>query len=372
VKTMLFLGAEAAYLLAFRGPLMKAFQAKGYRIVAVAPVPAAFDTARYAELGIDFVPWPMGRAALNPFAELKSIYLLWQIIKRTNPDTMFAHAIKPVIYGLILARMLGVRRRTAMIPGLGYAFTEGGGLKRLLVGLVARFGYRVALAQAHMVIFQNPDDLAALRLGGVLPATVPVGLVNGSGVNMTHYAPAPWPPGPPRFLMVARLLRDKGVREFVDAARIVRVAVPDAQFVLVGGTDPNPAAIRQDEIDGWLAEGLIEARGHLADPRAEYAACHVHVLPSYREGTPRSNLEAMAMARAIVTTDVPGCRETVVDGVNGLLVTVRDPRSLATAMQALALDLDRARAMGKAGLKICRQKYELEAVTKATLALIID
>lgn len=370
-RTILFLGADAAYLHAFRGPLMRWFQDRGYRVVAVAAVLDGFDPAVFAAGGVTFHAWPLKKASLDPIGDLTPLMTLWRVLRREQPDLLFAHTIKPVIYGVILSALAGVKRRSVMIPGLGYAFTEGTGLKRRLVGWLARHGYRTALARAHMAIFQNPDDVAALRQTGALPAATPTGLVNGSGVDMDHYVPGPWPDGPPRFLMVARLLRDKGVVEFIEAARHVRRSLPDARFVLVGGTDPNPAAIPQAEIDAWVAEGLIEAPGQTGDPRPYYADCHVFVLPSYREGTPRTNLEAMAMARPIITTDVPGCRQTVIHGENGLMVPARDGRALGEAMLALAGDLETARRMGLAGLALCRDRFELTAVTGETGALIV-
>lgn len=371
VRTILFLGADAAYLHAFRGALMRELASRGFRIVAVAAVLGDFDPAAFADVGAEFRPWDIRKATLDPLGDLGPLLDLWRILRAERPDVLFAHTVKAVIYGLTLGALAGVPRRTAMIPGLGYAFTATGGWKRRIVGLMARAGYRLGLGAAQMVIFQNTDDRDTLHRTGALPKAVATGLVNGSGVDMSLYAPAPWPPGPPTFLMVARLLRDKGVEEFVEAARMVREVAPDARFVLVGGTDPNPAAVPQAQIDGWVAEGLIEARGRLPDPRPEYAACHVFVLPSYyMEGCPRVNLEAMAMARPLITTDWVGCRETVVDGVNGLRVPVRDAGALARAMLDMIRDMGRARTMGEAGRRLCEERFELGAVTRVTADLV--
>ena len=372
MKTILFLGADAAYLHAFRGSLMAWFRDCGYRVVAVAAVLGDFDPGVFEPMGVTFRAWPLSKAGLDPLADLGPVLALWRIMRRDKPDILFAHTIKAVIYGVIVASLAGVRRRTVMIPGLGYAFTEGGGgLKRRVVGRLARIGYRAALDHAQMVIFQNEDDRETLRRAGALSAATLTGLVNGSGVDMSRFTPGPWPSGPPAFLMIARLLKDKGVYEYVEAARRVKSAIPDTRFVLAGGTDTNPAAVPQGQIDAWVAEGLIEARGHVRDPRPDFAACHVFVLPSYyREGCPRVNLEAMAMGRAIITTDWVGCRETVTDGLNGLLVPARDPQALSDAMLAMARDLDRARAMGEEGRRLCRDRFELGLVTEQTARLI--
>lgn len=366
----LFVGADALYMLRFRLPVMRALERRGYRIVVAAATVEGFDPDAFRRAGIDFVEWPVRPAGLNPVADLPKLWRLFSLIRRERPRLLFAHTIKPVIYALLLGRIAGIQRRTAMIPGLGFAFIGGRGIKRKATALAARLGYRLALAQSHLVIFQNPDDRDALRALGALPAHVPTAIVNGSGVDMTRFAPAPLPPGPPVFLMVARLLRDKGVFEFAEAARRVKTAMPEARFVLVGGTDHNPAAVPSRQIAEWVEQGILEARGSVSDPAPEYAACHVFVLPSYREGTPRTNLEAMAVGRAIITTDVPGCRETVTDGVNGLLVPARDSGKLADAMLALARDPARVAAMGAAGFERCADRYELDKVANQTAALI--
>jgi glycosyltransferase involved in cell wall biosynthesis len=367
---IVFLGADAAYLHAFRGPLMRAFAARGYRVVAAAPGETPLWGPAFGALGADFVDWPIRKASLNPVEEVRAVLALWRILRRERPDLLFAHTIKPVIFGSIVGRLAGVRRRTAMIPGLGYAFTPGGGWRRRATGALARAAYRLALGQAQMVIFQNADDRAHLLQAGVLRPSAETGVVAGSGLDVERFSPQPWPEGPPTFLMVARLLVDKGVREFVAAAGIVRRQAPEARFILIGERDLNPSAISEAELSAWQDEGVVEMRGQVADPRQDYAACQVFVLPSYREGLPRVNLEAMATGRAVISTDVPGCRETVVDGETGLLVPVRDAEALAEAMLSLARDPERARAMGAAGRRLCEARFELGAVTRATADLI--
>lgn len=370
-RTALFVGADAKYMLDFRGALLSQFQERGYRVVVFATALGDFDPAAFEQRGVEFVPWSVSKAGLNPFKDVGSALVLWRVLRRFRPQIVFAHTIKPVIYAMTTSWLAGVGRRVAMIPGLGYSFTEaGGGLKRRIVGAAAWMGYRLALGFADMVIFQNDDDCADLRRAGALTARTPTAVVNGSGVDMTRFAPAALPEGPTTFLFVARLLRDKGVHEFVEAARIVKAANPDTRFVLVGAADSNPTAVPGDVVKAWQAEGVVEIRGHVADTRSAYADCHVFVLPSYREGTPRTNLEAMATARAIITTDVPGCRATVIEGVNGLLTPPRDAAALADAMLRLANDPERIREMGEASLRICTEKFELGAVALSTAMLV--
>lgn len=367
----LFVGADVKYMMEFRGALIEACQAKGYRTIVLAtPVPG-FNDDQLLERGIQFVPWRLSKSSLNPVRDLSALHDLWSTLRACRCSLVFAHTIKSVIYTMILSRLAGVPRRAAMIPGLGYAFTDGYGIRRRLVSTIAWAAYALAFRASSIVLFQNEDDRADLRANGALSPKTPTAVVDGSGIDMERFPAITLPGGAPTFLMVARLIRDKGVHDYVDAARLVRQQIPEARFVLVGAPDANPEAVTQAEITAWLSEGLIEVRGHLSDPQPEYAACHVFVLPSYyREGTPRTNLEAMATGRAVITTDAPGCRETVTHGVNGLLVPPRDSVALAEAMISLARDPERVRKMGLAGTLICAQRFELAKVTHSTLAHI--
>lgn len=365
----LFVGADLKYMVDFRAPLIAAQVAKGRRMLILAAPTPGFASGAAEALGARVEDWPVRRTGLNPLADLAALTRLWRTLRRERPDLVFAHGVKPVIYAMTLARLAGVPTRVAMIPGLGFAFGAEGGAKARLAGLAARAGYALACRAASLVILQNPDDRNDLLSAGALSPRTETVVVDGSGVDMERIAQAPFPPGPTTFLMVARLIRDKGVHEFVEAARRVRVQAPETRFVLVGTTDANPRSVRSEDLDAWRAEGVVELRGHIPDPRQAFADCHVFVLPSYyREGTPRTNLEALATGRAVITCDTPGCRETVVDGVTGRLVRPRDPAALAEAMLELARDPDRVRAMGDASRALCARRFELGAVTRATLS----
>jgi glycosyltransferase involved in cell wall biosynthesis len=264
--------------------------------------------------------------------------------------------------------LAGVPYRFALITGLGYAFQgqeEDGGSRSLLRSLVKRL-YGLALGGIHKVFFQNPDDEALFRSLGILRSVIPSRVVNGSGVDVAQYSVAPLP-AEPSFLLIARLLGDKGVREYVEAARRVRVRQPAAVFRLVGWIDENPDAIHQHEVDGWVADGVIEYLGRLEDVRQAIGASSVYVLPSYREGTPRTILEAMAMGRAIVTTDAPGCRETVEDGDNGFLVPVKAVDELAAAMLRFVEQPLLAAKMGSRSRQIAEEKYDVHKVNAVML-----
>lgn len=367
---VLLLSNDIGNLYRFRSALIREFVSRGYQVFAAAPPQSGSYQARIEGLGAVFCPWDIRRTGRNPLPDLVAVAKLARLLRHVRPDIFFGYTIKPVIYGMLAARLVGVPWRTAMITGLGYAFMHGEKFSGKIVQSLGWLGYRAALNQANVVVFQNDDDIASFRKWGLLSRHVLVGKVNGSGVDIQQYSERPLPEGPPVFLMMARLLRDKGVYEFIDAARRVRQRLPTARFLLVGAPDSNPTAIRQSEVDGWVAEGLIDYRGHLEDPRPALAEAHVFVLPSYREGTPRVNLEAMATGRAIITTDVVGCRETVIDGVTGLLVPSHDPAPLAEAMFRLGSDLGLAANMGKAGRCLCEERFESAAVAAATVSML--
>uniref|UniRef100_UPI0025E396F7 sugar transferase n=1 Tax=Deinococcus sp. TaxID=47478 RepID=UPI0025E396F7 len=284
-----------------------------------------------------------------------------------QPDLVLAYTIKPVVYGLIAARAAGVKRRYALVTGLGYSF-QGAGMRRRLLSALTAGLYRTALHGARRVIFQNPDDWA-LFVERKLVTVAQTALVNGSGVDLNQFAPVPLPEAPV-FLLIARLLRDKGISEYVEAARQVRARHPQARFQLVGPLDPSPDSYTQADLDAWQAEGVIEYLGELRDVRPALAECRIYVLPSYREGTPRTVLEAMALGRPVITTDAPGCRETVTEGVNGFLVPVGDAGALADRMDALIGDPALAARMGAAGLALARQKYDVELVNRSMLVAL--
>jgi len=251
-----------------------------------------------------------------------------------------------------------------MITGLGFTFGEVA-MRAAWARRVARVLYRVAMKCASVAVFQNPDDRDEFRrLGFLGPDAGHV--VNGSGVELDKFEPAPYP-GRGNFLLIARLLIDKGLREYVDAARLLRDKYPESRCRIVGWIDDNPASINQVELDSWVASGHIEYLGRLDDVRPAMADADVYVLPSYREGTPRTVLEAMAMGRPVVTTDVPGCRQTVVDGVNGYLVPARDAIALAAAMQRFLDNPGLIAGMGRESRRLAEERFGAESVAKAVV-----
>lgn len=356
-------------VLAFRGPLIRDLVAAGHRVTVSTPQPECVSAEHVADgvraLGAEIVFSPLRRTSLNPLAELEAKRHWRELLASMRPDAVFASNPKPVFHVLPLAAEQGVPRRVAMITGLGYAFI-GRGMRTTLLRAIATRLYRRSMRAATAVFFQNEDDRVEFGRRGLLPQGLPVATVGGSGVDLAAFPRRDLPGGPMTFLMVARLLGDKGVREFAHAARVVRAKHPTCRFRLVGWIDGNPAAIGREELDCWVREGILESTGRLDDVREELAGCHAFVLPSYREGMPRSTLEALATGRPIVTTDVPGCRETVIDGNNGFLVPPRDGDALAAACLRLVERSETLPAMAAASRALAERRFDA-ATVNATL-----
>lgn len=315
-------------------------------------------------LGVAFREVPCDRAGLSVRRDLRLLRALVMLFRSARPDIVLNYTIKPVIYGSLAARLTGVPNVYSMITGVGYAFGDGGG--RRAVRMVASAMLRLSLPGNRAVFFQNPDDRSLFQQLGLLGRRGRAVLINGSGVDIDAYCPVPYPERL-SFLLIARLLADKGVREYVAAARLIRARYPDVRFRLVGPLDPNPSALRSEEIQAWVNEGLIDYLGELEDVRPAIAASSVYVLPSYGEGTPRTVLEAMAMRRPAVTSDAPGCRETVVDGVNGYLVPVRDAEALAQALERFIQQPELIDRMGRESRRIVADKYDVHKVNRVIL-----
>lgn len=360
-------GVRAKSLLGFRGELMRAMVANGHEVLALAPEDDASVRASFGAMGVAFSTIPLRRTGLNPVRDVATVMVLARTFRESRADAVLVYAAKPVVYGTIAARLAGVPMRAAMITGVGSALGGGSGLQRRILAALMRKLYSFALRQAHVVFFQNPDDERLFRSTGLVGPRARVVRVNGSGVDLVHYSLEPLPPPPVTFLMIGRLIRDKGVSEYVEAARRVRRVYPEVCFQLLGALDPNPSAISPRDLEAWRRDGTIEYLGTTPDVRPFLASAHVCVLPSYGEGMPRSLLEAMAMGRAVLTTDVPGCRETVDAGRNGLLVPVRDAEALAEGMLQMLAEPGRLEQMGRESRMIAEALFDVHSVNRAIL-----
>jgi len=315
-------------------------------------------------LGAQPLDYPLNRTGLNPLHDLVSFYALRAHLVHLKPDVVLSYAIKPVVYGMLAAKMTRVPRRAALVAGLGHAFTKEGSSKRSLLQTLMKFLYKYALSHAHKVFFQNPDDLRELvTLGMVAPEKALY--IGGTGVLLEEWYPAPSQLHPITFTLVARLLREKGIVEFAEAARRVKAKYPWVRFLLVGGMDANPGRISRAEVETWVQEGILEWAGQVADVRPYLAQTSVFVLPSYyREGIPRSIQEAMAMARPVITTDAPGCRETVVEGVNGYLVPPRNVEALVKAMERFIAYPYLIERMGRESRRLAEERFDAIKLSK--------
>ncbi|MBV8687590.1 MAG: glycosyltransferase family 4 protein [Alphaproteobacteria bacterium] len=351
-------------ILNFRLGLIRALQAAGHRVVALAPRDAYSE--RLEALGIEYRAIAMDKQGLSPARDLALLLRYVRALRAIRPDVFLGYTAKPNVYGSLAARMLGIAV-VSNVSGLGTAFIRGGLLSRIVSSL-----YRLAFRGASTVFFQNGEDRDLFVAQRIVPAEK-ARLLPGSGVDTARFAPAPLPAAEGRpftFLLVGRLLWDKGVGEYVEAARRVRARAPGTRFRLLGFLDvENRTAVPRREVEAWAAEGLIDYLGHADDVRPAIAEADCVVLPSYREGLPRTLIEAAAMARPLIATDVPGCRHAVEAGVNGLLCAVRDAGALADAMlEMIAAGPERRAAWGAAG----RARVEAEFDERRVAALYLE
>ena len=363
----LLVAGLADSLIIFRGSLISALQSRGLQVHVAAPDLSVFSLVRLKleAAGVVVHEVTMCRTGTNPLADLLTLWRLWRLMRFVRPDYVLGYTIKPVIYGSIAAWLACIPQRFALITGLGYAF-QGEGQRDRLQALVQRL-YKFALVRTQTVFFQNPDDETLFRQRALVKRKTRSCVVNGSGVDIAAFNSMPLPPGPPCFLLIARLLGDKGVREYAQAARRIRTIYPQVRCLLVGWIDTNPNSIAHDELEAWIADGTLDFLGHLDDVRPAISLSSVYVLPSYREGTPRTVLEAMAMGRAVITTDAPGCRETVVHGDNGFLVPVKSVDALEQAMLKFVENNNLTVRMGKRSRQIAEAKYDVHKVNAVML-----
>ena len=367
-RRLMFVVNNPAFFMSHRVPVALAAQQAGYDVhVATMDGPAVADIQA---LGMTHHAIPMTRSGKHPLQELGTLLALVRLFRRVRPDVVHLVTINPVLYGGIAARIARVPGMVAAISGLGFVFLSNSLKMRMVRAVVARL-YRVALGHPNSrVIFQNANDRDLLKsLGAVRDEQVV--MIRGAGVDLDAYRASPEPPAPPVVVtMVARLLRDKGVREFVEAAAMLRARGVPVTMQLVGGLDAgNPASATQQEVDAWQRDGAVQALGERSDIAELYAASHIAVLPSYREGLPKSLIEAAACGRAVVTTDVPGCRDAIEPGQTGLLVPVRDAQSLADAIARLAEDAALRQRMGAAGRALAESEFDIKRVARVHVEL---
>lgn len=368
-KVVLFANTDW-YLYNFRRSLALALRAAGYEVLLISP--NGQYGAKLQELGFRWQAVPMDRRSLNPFRELRLLWYLRCMFRRERPALVHSFTIKCAVYGSLAARLAGVPSRVNAVAGMGYVFTSKDIKARALRPLV-RMLLRTALdGDNARLVLQNPDDVALFEAAGLVNRSH-VRLIPGSGVDCSRFVARSQrrdPAHPLRVLLAARLLWDKGVAEFVDAARLLRTEGLEIEFLVAGDPDfGNPAAVPEATVREWAAEGVVQWLGHVDDMAELFQSVDVVVLPSYREGLPKGLIEAAACALPLVTTDVPGCREVVSDGVDGLVVPARDAAALAAAIARLHDDQDLAARLGTAARAKALAKFDEKIIIESTVAV---
>lgn len=364
---LLMIGTVASSFYGFRADLIRVLLNQGHQVYAFTSEYTAEDLKKIKQLGATPITYELNRGGLNPLSDIIATYKLSKKIREIKPDLVFSYFSKPVIFGTIAAKLAKVPKIIGMLEGLGYTFTEqpqGLNKKIKLIKKIQVFLYKIALPQLDKLIFLNPDDPKDL----LEPYSIKVHnveILGGIGLNLKDY---PYQPlsniqQPVNFLFIGRLLKEKGIHDFIEAAKKVKEKYPETQFTVLGAIDPyNLGALKQSELDELISSNIIDYPGHVDNVKDWIANCHVFVLPSYREGVPRSTQEAMAIGRAVITTDVPGCRETVVNGVNGFIVAKWNPEALAEKMIYFIEHPEQIEKMGYESYKIAQEKFDAEIV----------
>ena len=358
-----FASGSLTSLVNFRGPLLRCLEEQGHTVSAIAP-PEALAENKLRGMNIEFVPVNIGRTGLNPGADLKTIYQFWRQIKKSQPDLFFASQIKAVTYGLLAATLAGVPKRAVMIEGLGAAFANASGWQRKLAKWVSLLLYFCTLRFAHVVFFLNREDKAYFERRPFWGRGTKAVLLPGIGIDLVHFATIAIPQPPITFLMVARLHKDKGGGIYAAAAERLRGEFPDARFQMLGPQESGLGRVTMEELKLWQKKG-VEYLGETEDVRPFLAACHVVVLPtSYREGLPRSLLEGMATGRPLLTTNMPGARETVVADKNGILVEPNDVNDLVKAMRWYLEHSEELERMGRQSRIMAEDRFAVSYVNQ--------
>ena len=372
-KRVVLFGNTPESLINFRGPLLKSMVGAGNKVFAISPPCNSSQLKALNDMGVEYVPISFARTGLNPFADISTIISIYRALKKINPHSILTYALKPIFYGSLVAKILGIRH-FPMLVGLGYTagYTFSSNFKVLLKGKllwpIISFLYKLSLNSSEKIFVYNKDILSLFIEKRLIKNKDKTVLVNGSGVDINHFNLCELPKEL-SFLLIARLLSDKGLYEYADAARSLKTRYPDIKFKLVGFIDEqNPTAIPRKILNEWIDEEIIEYLGRLEDVRNVISESSVYVLPSYHEGIPRSVLEAMSMGRAVVTTDTFGCRETVDDGINGFLVPIKDSKALEGAMEKFILSPELIKRMGSASRKIVVSRFSTSIINDTILS----
>jgi len=364
IMKVMILSSFAAANFYFREDMIKAIVDKGHEVVVGAPEPAEDWKDRFLEIGAKYVSVShLEKNGINPFKDTLAFFSLLDLIRKERPDKIFAYHAKTIVYGTVAASILGVKDIYIFFGGLGSVINGNG---NGLISKILRLQYKAAIKRSRKVFLQNEDDIKKL-LSLKLVKEEQIVRINGSGVNLEKFQKKPLPEDF-TFLFVGRIIRDKGVLEYINAAKEVKTIYPNIRVQIIGYFDTNPSAITLDDLKPYIEDGTIEYLGYHEDVRPFLEKCTVFVLPSYHEGTPKSVLEAMAIGRPIITTDTVGCRETVINGLNGFLVPVKDSNALADRMIWMIENPEQLSEMAKESRKLCEQKFDVRKVNEVILS----
>lgn len=358
------LSSHTSSLFWFRMDMMKDFIERGHSVIALGPERESIWKNKFEVYGIKYQEIFVERNGKNPFHDLKTYQELKKFMKEEKPDKVFAYQAKTVIYGSLAAKANDITEVYPLIAGLGSIF-RGEGFKNRIIKSVMKLEYRLACNASKNVFFQNDDDKNEF-IKNRLVHEAKIVIINGSGVNLDKFKPEPLP-NKPAFLFIGRLIKDKGIMEYLEACKRIKSECPEVRCLLVGPYDSNPSALLPEELQPFIDEGIIEYFGEQDDVRPYLKQCSTYVLPSYHEGTPKTVLEAMATGRSIITSDSPGCRETVIDKFNGFLVPVKEVIGLVDKMRVLIEDQDTNRIMAERSLKLAKEKYDVNLVNESIM-----
>lgn len=374
IKTIVMIGTTAACFYGFRAELIKNLNLKNITVYAFTTDNDALELEKIRELGAIPISYQLNRGGLNPLADMLATYKLAQQIKQLKPDLVFSYFAKPVIFGTLAAKIAKVPKIIGMLEGLGYTFTDqpnGLSSKTKLIKAIQVFLYKLALPKLDQLILLNHDDKTDLLINNDIEVKETY-ILGGIGLDLNQYKYSPATKTLPiQFLFIGRLLKEKGIHDFIAAAQIVKQKFPQTTFTVLGGIDEaNLGALTQGELTQYIDQNVIDYPGHVENIAEWIKQSHVFVLPSYREGVPRSTQEAMAIGRPVITTDVPGCRDTVIDGVNGFLVPKWNPQALAEKMIYFIEHPEQVRMMGDQSHKIAIEKFDAEKVNQRLLEIL--
>lgn len=374
-STIVIIGTTAGGILGFRKDLIKSLVAKGHKVYAFAINYTDEQKEQVIQLGAIPESYKLRRTGMNPLADILATFKLTKKIKQIKPDLVFSYFSKPVIFGTLAAKLAGVKQIFGMLEGLGYTFTkqpEGFSKKAKVLQCVQVFLYKLSFRFLDKIIFLNPDDPKDLLIENNIKVKEVV-VLGGIGLDLKQYPYVKPSRNTISFIFIGRLLKEKGINEFIDAAKLVKKIYPDVVFTVLGRLDEgNPGALQKNYIDVLVSSGVIDYPGQVTNVAERIAQASVFVLPSYREGVPRSTQEAMAIGRPVITTDVPGCRETVVEGVNGFFVPPWAPEQLAEKMIRFIEQPELIEKMGQESYRIAQEKFDATEVNERLVAMLLQ